>query len=102
MAWTNSVLESQRSSAWSRRYNGTAQLDCAGGEIRCLVEAAIYPLIPALYSDRKTAKLIALHAWFPGVIVLGGLTNGLLRALARLDLAAHNEIFGPLPRLSAS
>jgi MFS family permease len=37
-----------------------------------LVEAAINPLIPILYPDQKTSKLIALHAWFPGGIVLGG------------------------------
>ena len=37
-----------------------------------LVEAAVNPLIATIYSDNKTAKLTALHAWFPGGIVIGG------------------------------
>jgi len=37
-----------------------------------LVEAAINPLVATLYPDRKASKLIALHAWFPGGIVIGG------------------------------
>jgi MFS family permease len=37
-----------------------------------LVEAAINPLITAIYTDQKTSKLTALHAWFPGGIVIGG------------------------------
>jgi predicted MFS family arabinose efflux permease len=37
-----------------------------------LVEAAINPLVATLYSDQKTEKLVALHAWFPGGIVIGG------------------------------
>jgi MFS family permease len=48
-----------------------------------LVEAAINPLIPTLYPDRKTSKLIALHAWFPGGIVLGGV---LAFALTQLSI----------------
>ncbi len=31
-----------------------------------LVEAAINPLITAIYADQKTSRLTALHAWFPG------------------------------------
>lgn len=37
------------------------------------VEAAINPLVTTIYSDQKTKKLNALHAWFPGGIVIGGL-----------------------------
>ena len=37
-----------------------------------LVEAAINPLIATIYAEDKTAKLTALHAWFPGGIVIGG------------------------------
>ena len=35
------------------------------------VEGAINPLIVTLYPDNKTAKLNALHAWWPGGIVIG-------------------------------
>jgi fucose permease len=37
-----------------------------------LVEAAINPLVATIHPDRKTEKLVALHAWFPGGIVIGG------------------------------
>lgn len=37
-----------------------------------LVEAGINPLISTLYPRTKTSRLIALHAWFPGGIVIGG------------------------------
>jgi len=35
------------------------------------VEAAINPLVATIYPDRKTQKLNALHAWWPGGIVIG-------------------------------
>src|SRR5579871_1083314 len=38
-----------------------------------LVETVINPLIATLYSDDKTAKLNALHAWWPGGLIIGGL-----------------------------
>ncbi len=38
-----------------------------------LVETVINPLIATLYSDSKTAKLNALHSWWPGGLVIGGL-----------------------------
>ena len=38
-----------------------------------LVEAAINPLIATVYPEQKTEKLNALHAWFPGGIVIAGL-----------------------------
>jgi MFS family permease len=37
-----------------------------------LVEASINPLITTIFATNKTAKLTALHAWFPGGIVIGG------------------------------
>src|SRR2546426_9788643 len=37
-----------------------------------LVEAAVNPLVATIYSDDKTRRLVALHAWFPGGIVIGG------------------------------
>ena len=40
-----------------------------------LVEAFVNPLIATLFSTNKTAKLVALHAWFPGGIVIGGLLS---------------------------
>lgn len=36
------------------------------------VEAGINPLIATLYREDKTARLVKLHAWFPGGIVIGG------------------------------
>jgi MFS family permease len=43
-----------------------------------LVEAAINPLIATLYPTQKTQKLVTLHAWFPGGIVIGGVLCFLL------------------------
>lgn len=37
------------------------------------IEGAINPLVATLYPDDKTAKLNALHAWWPGGIVIGAL-----------------------------
>jgi fucose permease len=48
---------------------GTLLIGLANG----LVEAAVNPLIATVYPDQKTEKLNALHAWFPGGIVIAGL-----------------------------
>jgi fucose permease len=40
-----------------------------------LVEAAINPLVATIYSHDKTRRLVALHAWFPGGIVIGGVLS---------------------------
>ena len=40
-----------------------------------LVEAAINPLVATIYSGDKTRRLVALHAWFPGGIVIGGVLS---------------------------
>jgi MFS family permease len=49
-------------------FTATAIVGIANG----LVEASINPLVATLYPKNKTSRLIALHAWFPGGIVLGG------------------------------
>jgi MFS family permease len=38
-----------------------------------LVETVINPLTATLYPDEKTARLNALHAWWPGGLIAGGL-----------------------------
>jgi fucose permease len=38
-----------------------------------LVETVVNPLIATLHPDDKTAKLNAVHAWWPGGLVIGGL-----------------------------
>jgi MFS family permease len=38
-----------------------------------IVEAFVNPLVATLYPKDKTSRLVALHAWFPGGIVIGGL-----------------------------
>lgn len=43
-----------------------------------LVEAAINPLVATIYSHDKTRRLVALHAWFPGGIVIGGVLSFVL------------------------
>ena len=43
------------------------------GTANGFVEAAINPLVATIYRTEKTARLTALHAWFPGGIVIGGL-----------------------------
>jgi MFS family permease len=40
-----------------------------------LVETVINPLTVTLYPDEKTKRLNALHAWWPGGIILGGLSS---------------------------
>ena len=49
-------------------WTGTLLLGLGNG----LIEAAVNPLIATMYADNKTPKLNALHAWFPGGIVIGG------------------------------
>lgn len=51
-------------------FAGTLSIGLGNG----LVEAAINPLTATIYAEQKTAKLNLLHVWFPGGIVIGGLT----------------------------
>ena len=39
-----------------------------------LVEGVINPLIASVYADEKTHRLNMLHAWWPGGLILGGLS----------------------------
>ncbi len=50
-----------------------------------LVETVMNPLIASLYTDDKTAKLNAGHAWWPGGLVIGGLA-GLWLSETQLNL----------------
>ena len=43
-----------------------------------LVEGVTNPLIATLYRDEKVKQLNVLHAWYPGGLILGGLTVALL------------------------
>jgi fucose permease len=45
-----------------------------------LVETVVNPLIAALYPTEKAVKLNILHAWWPGGLVIGGLTGVALSA----------------------
>jgi len=54
---------------WSL-FAGTLIFGIANGSI----EAACNPLIATVYPDNKTTKLNHFHVWFPGGIVIGGLT----------------------------
>jgi MFS family permease len=38
-----------------------------------LVETVVNPLVATLYPEDKTSKLNAVHAWWPGGLVIGGL-----------------------------
>ena len=42
------------------------------------IEGAVNPLVVTLYPDNKTAKLNALHAWWPGGIVIGSVVAYLM------------------------
>jgi len=48
-----------------------------------LIEAAVNPLIATIYSGDKTRRLVALHAWFPGGIVIGGVLSFLFTQIGR-------------------
>jgi len=38
-----------------------------------LVEGVINPLMVTIYSNEKTKRIIAVHAWWPGGLIIGGL-----------------------------
>ncbi|MDF3071353.1 MAG: Major Facilitator Superfamily protein [Polyangiaceae bacterium] len=54
---------------WSL-FAGTVLFGIANGS----VEAACNPLVASLFPSNKTTKLNHFHVWFPGGIVIGGLT----------------------------
>ncbi len=54
-----------------------------------LVEGVINPLMATIYADEKTKRIIAVHAWWPGGLIIGGLLAlGLSAALQRLVAGA--------------
>ncbi|RYZ01177.1 MAG: MFS transporter [Myxococcales bacterium] len=61
---------------WSL-FAGTLLFGIANGS----VEAACNPLVASLFPDNKTTKLNHFHVWFPGGIVIGGLTSFLFGKL---------------------
>ena len=46
-----------------------------------LVEGVINPLVATIFKENKTQKLNVLHAWWPGGMVVGGLTAVVLTQL---------------------
>ena len=46
-----------------------------------LVETVVNPLIASLYPAEKTGKLNTLHAWWPGGLVIGGLSGVAMSAV---------------------
>lgn len=55
---------------------GTTMLFCGFflfGLAHGLVEGVINPLMATLYPTKKTEKIIAVHAWWPAGLILGGL-----------------------------
>jgi MFS family permease len=61
-----------------------------------LVEAVINPLIATIYADDKTHKLNHLHAWWPGGLIIGGLTAYALTKLMALDATDVNAAHATL------
>ncbi|RKP46932.1 MFS transporter [Trinickia fusca] len=55
-----------------------------------LVEGVVNPLVATLYSDRKTTRLNALHAWWPAGMILGGLVA---LALTNLHMPWQIKLF---------
>jgi len=62
------ALMTVASTSFTMFFAATVVVGIANG----LVEAAINPLVATIYSEDKTRRLVTLHAWFPGGIVIGG------------------------------
>ena len=58
-----------------------------------LVETVVNPLIASLYPDNKTGRLNAVHAWWPGGVVVGGLLGVGMSRLAIWDGRSSWESF---------
>lgn len=52
-----------------------------------LVEAVTNPLVATLYPESKTKHLNILHAWWPGGMIIGGLSGYLITKVMGLDAA---------------
>jgi fucose permease len=48
-----------------------------------LVEATVNPLVATMHPHDKTRRLVALHAWFPGGIVIGGVLSFLFTQIGQ-------------------
>ena len=59
---------------YSMLFAGALTLSLGNGTI----EAACNPLVATLYAEQKTKKLNQFHVWFPGGIVIGGVSSFLL------------------------
>lgn len=62
------ALMTVASTSFAMFFAATVVVGVANG----LIEAAINPLVATIYSEDKTRRLVRLHAWFPGGIVIGG------------------------------
>lgn len=74
LAHTIGVLIMMFASGFTMLFVGALVISMGNG----LVEAVCNPLVASLYPDDKTVKLNKFHVWFPGGIVLGGLSAFLL------------------------
>src|ERR1043165_10174294 len=63
-----------------------------------LVETVINPLMTSLYPRDKAARLNAVHAWWPGGLVIGGLLGVALTAMGFGWQAKPARIASPGPR----
>jgi MFS family permease len=64
-------------------YGGMLTLGLSQG----LVEGVINPLCATLYPHDKTAKMNVLHAWWPGGLIVGGLSAFAITKIMGLDQA---------------
>jgi MFS family permease len=58
-----------------------------------MVETVVNPLIATLYPENKTAKLNAVHAWWPGGLVIGGLLGV---GMSKLDLGWEAKLIAAI------
>jgi MFS family permease len=59
-----------------------------------LVETVVNPLTATLYPEDKTAKLNALHAWWPGGLIAGGLIG---YGMSRMHLGWQAKLWTIVP-----
>lgn len=71
LAHVGGLLTTIFASSFAALFAGTLIVGIGNG----LVEAACNPLIATAFADRKTQKLNAFHAWFPGGLIIGGLAS---------------------------
>ena len=93
----DSAARWNRSSAPMRtlRTTGCASVSLLMGCGNGFTEVAINPLIATHFADKKTHYLNILHAWWPGGLVIGGLSAQLGRA--RLVCASQGNSMARQP-----